>query len=339
MGSNAEKNGVPFIASLRPPAAISGGTLELRGESLSSGDGVNPVVRFGDARGRLVVGGSSRVVVSVPEDAEDGVVLLESNGHTSNAAPCVIGKRIAENLHPVANPAVDTFGNVYTTRSGARGEKVPVSVFKIDTTDTVRPFNSDIVNPTGLVIDSRGMLLVSARNEGTIYAVDAAGDVETYAEGMGIATGLAMDDQENLYVGDRTGTIFKIGRDRQIFVFATMEPSISAYHLAFGADGYLYVSGPTTSSHDSVKRVNAAGEVEPFGSGFGRPQGLAFDLDDRLYVAASHGGRRGVFRIVQNTEPELVVSGPGIVGLAFIPTGGLVVATTSNIYRLRGDGL
>ena len=49
--------------------------------------------------------------------------------------------------------------------------------------------------------------------------------------------------------------------------------------------------------------------------------------------------RRGIFRISDESEPELVVSGPGIVGLAFLPAGGLVVATTSNIYRLRGDGL
>lgn len=339
MGSSAAKNGVPFIASLRPPAAISGGTMELRGESFSTGDMVSPVVRFGDAPGRLVVGAPSRVVVTVPEDAEDGVVLIEAGGQASNAAPCIIGRRVAENLHPVANPAVDSFGNIYTTRSGTRGEKVPVSIFKIDSSDTVRPFNTEIVNPTGLAVDSNGMLLVSARNEGTIYAIDAAGDVETYAEGMGVATGIALDGEDNLYVGDRTGTIFKIGRDRQIFVFATLEPSISAYHLAYGPDGYLYVTGPTTSSHDSVKRINAEGEVEEFVSGFGRPQGLAFDFENRLYVAASHGGRRGIFRISQDADPELVVAGPGIVGMAFLPAGGLVVATTANIYRLRGEGL
>ena len=58
----------------------------------------------------------------------------------------------------------------------------------------------------------------------------------------------------NLYVGDRSGTIFKIGRDRQIFVFAMLEPSVAAYHLAFGNDGNLYVTGPTTSSFDAVYR-------------------------------------------------------------------------------------
>src|SRR5207253_5606295 len=64
--------------------------------------------------------------------------------------------------------------------------------------------------------------------------------------------------------GDRSGTIFKINPNRQIFVFATIEPSIAAYHLAFGPDGYLYVTGPTTSSFDCIYRVSHEGEVETF---------------------------------------------------------------------------
>ena len=60
-----------------------------------------------------------------------------------------------------------------------------------------------------------------------------------------------------------SGTIFKISPDRQIFVFATLEASISAYHLAMGPDGYLYVTGPTTSSFDSVYRISHAGASPP----------------------------------------------------------------------------
>ncbi len=70
------------------------------------------------------------------------------------------------------------------------------------------------------------------------------GTMTTYAEGMGVATGIAFDRNQNLYVGDRSGTIFKIGRDQQVFVFATLEPSVSAYHLAFGPQGDLFVTGP-----------------------------------------------------------------------------------------------
>jgi sugar lactone lactonase YvrE len=238
----------------------------------------------------------------------------------------------------VANPAVDKAGNIYTTRSGTRGEKVPVSVFKIDTNLNVRPFVSEIVNPTGLLVDTDGALLISSRNNGTIYAVTPGGQVEVYAEGMGVATGLALDVSGNLFVGDRTGTIFKIARDRQIFVFATVEPSISAYHLAFGPDQNLYVTGPTTSSFDNVYKVDPNGDVEVYHRGLGRPQGLAFDSKGRLYVAASRGGRKGVFRIGADGEMEQVLSGPGVVGLAFQPTGEMVVATGSNLYRVPTEG-
>jgi sugar lactone lactonase YvrE len=158
---------------------------------------------------------------------------------------------------------------------------------------------------------------------------------------MGVATGLAFDDDDNLYVGDRSGTIFKISPGRQIFVFATIEPSISAYHLAWGPDQHLYVSGPTTSSFDSIYRVKDNGDVETFYRGLGRPQGMAFDADGNLYSAASHAGRKGVVRITPDREVDLYVSGPGIVGLAFSPSRAMIISTTNAIFRvdvgLRGS--
>jgi len=113
---------------------------------------------------------------------------------------------------------------------------------------------------------------------------------------MGIATGLAFDRAGNLFVGDRSGTIFKISPSREIFVFATLEPSVAAYHLAFHPSGELYVTGPTTSSYDRVYRITQGGEVIVFYRGLGRPQGIAFDRESNLYVVASFGGRRGIVK-------------------------------------------
>src|SRR5262249_18842014 len=151
-------------------------------------------------------------------------------------------------------------------------------------------------------------LYVSSRHEGMVYQVSPSGNLSTYVEGMGVATGIVFDRDDNLYVGDRSGTIFKISRQRQIYVFATMEPSIAAYLLAFGSVGYLYVTGPTTSSFDAVHRVDPHGAVTTFYRGLGRPQGMAFDHDGNLYVAASIGGRRGVVRLTPDAQPELFLS-------------------------------
>ena len=179
------------------------------------------------------------------------------------------------------------------------------------------------------------MLYVSSRYDGFVYQVTPNGNMSVFVEGMGVATGIAFDDEGNLYVGDRSGTIFKISPTRQIFVFATLEPSISAYHLTFGPDGYLYVTGPTTSSFDAVyPHLDHEGEVETFYRGLGRPQGMAFDEEGRLYVAASIAGRKGVVRIDPDRRADLFLSGPGIVGLAFTPSRAMVVATTNAIHRV-----
>jgi sugar lactone lactonase YvrE len=167
-----------------------------------------------------------------------------------------------------------------------------------------------------------------------VYQATQNGSMSVFIEGMGVATGIAFDGEQNLYVGDRSGTVFKISPNRQIFVFATLEPSIAAYHLAFGPDGYLYVTGPTTSSFDSVHRISHEGEVELFYRGLGRPQGMAFDADGNLYVAASLAGRKGVVRIEPDRRAELFLSGPAIVGLAFTPSRALVVTTTNAVYRV-----
>jgi sugar lactone lactonase YvrE len=180
-------------------------------------------------------------------------------------------------------------------------------------------------------------LYVSSRFDGAVYKVAPNGTMSTYAESMGVATGIAFDKDENLYVGDRSGTIFKVARDRQIFVFATLEPSVSAYHLAVGPHGDLFVAGPTTSSFDSVYKIDPHGAVSEFYRGLGRPQGLAFDRDGNLYVAASHAGKRGIVKITPEGKASLAVAGSGLVGLAFSPGKSAVLATTNAVHHLAWD--
>ncbi len=327
----------PNIEQLAPRAAISGGEIAIRGRGFSENGGRRPQVLFGNQPGSLLVSSSNRLVVRVPEGAVSGGLTVDNGSEVSTPVSVAVGITIAENLHPVANPAIDTAGNIYTTFSGSRGQKVPVSVYKIDRSHVMRPFLNELVNPTGLTFDHDGILYISSRMEGSIYQVTPDGVHSVYAEGMGVATGIAFDHEENLYVGDRSGTIFKINRDRQIFVLATLEPSVSAYHLAFGPGGNLFVTGPTTSSFDHVIRISPAGQVSSFYRGLGRPQGMAFDTQDNLYVAASLAGQRGIVRFTPDAKPELVVSGYGIVGLAFTTYRSMVLTTGNSLIELFLD--
>jgi sugar lactone lactonase YvrE len=326
-------NGLPRIDRVTPPAAIPGGEIVIHGHGFAAASAVRPRVRFGENDGELLFHADSYVIARVPERGGDGTVRVAAPAGESQPFAISVGTQIADNLHPVGNPAVDNEGNIYVTFSGQRGERVPVSLYKITSNYTVKPFTTALVNPSGLAVGRDGLLYVSCRHDGTIHRVGPDGR----AEGMGIATGLAFDRDGNLYVGDRSGTIFKIGRDREIFVFATLEPSLSFYHLAFSPAGELFVAGPTTSSFDRVYRITQGGEVTTYFRGLGRPQGLAFDRKGNLYVGASIAGRRGIVRISEEGKADLVLGGHGIVGMALLPTRRAFVVTTGALYSLDWD--
>jgi len=327
-------NGQPRIESIEPAFALPGGEVRISGSGLATAKAERPLVRFGEIEGSIIVGSRQFIVARVPEGAASGSVVVSTNGKQSNPQQVGIAVPIAESLHPVANPAIDDEGNIYATFSGSRGQKTPVAIYRIDPHHNVKPFVQEMMNATGLAFGRDGSLYVSSRYDGAVYRVARNGAMASYAEGMGVATGIAFDREGNLYVGDRSGTIFKIDRNRQIFVFAMIEPSVSAYHLAFDSKNNLYVSGPTTSSFDSVYRIDPHGEVSVFYRGLGRPQGLAFDVHDNLYVAASLNGRRGIVKIGSDGRASLAIAGHSLVGLAFAPGGAVVLATNSGVHYL-----
>ncbi len=344
----------PHLTHIHPSAAMPGSEVELHGTLLGSytpaaQSPTLPQVTLNDVSAPLTLCRPTRATVRLPGHAEgafSGDLILHRAAASSNALPLRVATLMAENLHPVANPAVDNAGSVFATLSGSRGQQVPVSIFRIGTHPatgdyTMRPFVRELLNPSGLAFGPDGHLYASSRADGTIYRISPTGAVATYAEGMGIATGIAFDRDGNLFVGDRSGTIFKIApgtraaEAREIFVFATLEPSIAAYHLAFNEAGTLFVTGPTTSSNQSIHAIDRDGNTTVFFSGLGRPQGMAFDADDNLYVAASHRGYRGIIRITPAREANLAIAGNNLVGLAFLDPEAVVLATRDALFHLE----
>jgi sugar lactone lactonase YvrE len=232
---------------------------------------------------------------------------------------------------------VDKAGNLIVTFSGSRGQKVPFSVYRIGPDGVNEPYLADIVNPSGLAFDAQGDLFISSRFDGAVYRVDPSRSITKFADNLGIATGLAFDGQGFLYVGDRSGSIFKIDPEGGVSVFATLEASVAAYHLAFSPSGDLFVTGPTLSSRDCIYSIDSRGEVQVFFCGLGRPQGLAFDQQGRVYVGASYRGSKGVVRIDSKGNAEPYIAGPVVVGMAFDRTGHLFLTDTSSVYRALVD--
>ena len=309
--------------------AVEGGRVTLRGSGFSLD---NPSVLLGDAPARLAFTSATRLVISIPADLDGGEVpvrLADINGETAYIR---IASAWATGLHQVDNPVFDKAGNLFVAYSGSRGQEAPVSIFRVTRAGTREPFASGIVNATSMVLGPDGNLYVSSRFEGAVYRVRDDGSSEQVGSDLGVACGIAFDSDGWMYVGDRSGTIFRV-RDGRATAFATLPPSVAAFHLAIGPHDELFVSAPTLGAYDYIYRVSRHGEVSTLPSPLGRPQGLAFSPDGVLHAVDALAGASGLYRFGDlTTAPELVVSGGALVGVAFGPAGELVVASNETAY-------
>jgi sugar lactone lactonase YvrE len=327
---------VPRLTAIQPLWAVEGGRIDIHGADFPIGGPCLPEVRIADQPARVVRASSALISALVPGGLEGGPATVRVEGVPGETAFLEVGSVLATGLHQVDNPVFDRQGNLYVTFSGARGEQVPVSIFRVDRSGQREPFGGAIVNPTSMVFDEAGNLYVTSRLEGTVYRVTPDGHAELFASELGVACGLALGPDGAFYVGDRSGTVFRLERDGSAKPLATLPASVAAFHLAIGPDEGLYVTGPTLGSCDHVYRIDLRdGAVERIYSGFGRPQGLTFDAQGTLYVVEALAGSSGLYRVQPNGAAELAVAGPSLVGVAIDPLGGLVVSSNETAYRLQ----
>jgi sugar lactone lactonase YvrE len=326
----------PAISAVEPSAGVEGGTIVILGSGFLSG-GTPPLVFLGDTEARPSIVSNTRIVLPIPASARTGPLTLMINAEQISSA-FALGEKLAVDLHPVANPVVDAEGVIYTTISGRRGQKVSAPLVRISPTGTVEPLPAAPINPTGLALHPDGSLLVSSRYEGCVYRLHPIGDMEVIAQDLGIATGLCLDEAGVLYIGDRTGTVYRLLPGERAEPFASLPPSVAAFHLAAAPDGDLFATAPTLSNEDVIYRINRFGDAEPYWGPLERPQGLAFDQEGRLWVAAGIKGQRGVYQFEGPRFPRLAVTGANLVGLAFAPEGHLILASTSAVFRVSPAG-
>src|SRR5687767_10129459 len=117
-------------------------------------------------------------------------------------------------------------------------------MYRLETDGCLDGMAVDIMNPTSIACSPDGDIYVRNRAEGRVRSIERGEQAVVYATGLGIATGIAFDAGGVMFVGDRSGTIYRISEPALSTTFATLDPSVAAYHMAFGPDGRLYVTAP-----------------------------------------------------------------------------------------------
>ncbi|MBM3751269.1 MAG: hypothetical protein FJW21_08830 [Acidimicrobiia bacterium] len=331
------------LSACYPRGATPGARLELTGFRLPVPLDGPPRVWFGALEARVVAASSRAISVIVPTACEGGPTPVRVDGVTGDTRVVDVARTLATDIHQVDSPVCVADGTIYATQSGTRENKSATPLYRIAPDGARDSLTVDIANPTSLALGPDDAVYVSSRFEGLVYRVNPRGDVDVYASELGVATGLAFGRDGALYVGDRAGSILRVSpgatpdASRQVDTFASLPPSVAAFHLAMGPDDCLYVTAPTLASRDTIYRITPERQVDSWYTGFGRPQGLTFDSTGTMFVVDALAGSAGLYRIDMTTrtpEPELVVAASQLVGVASHPHGGLVLASNDTLWRL-----
>ena len=215
----------PRIASVHPPAAVAGGRIAVDGPGVGGDGGRLPEAWIGDLQAQVVYASRNRVACLVPPEAAGGSIPVRLDTAPGETAWLEVGAQVATGVHQVDSPVIAADGTLFLTYSGTRGESSPVSVFRLRRDGFREPFVTGITNPTSLALDPLGRLVVSSRFDGAVFRVDADGQRKQLAAELGVACGLAFDEAGTLFVGDRSGTIFRVSPLGEVTSFATLPPA------------------------------------------------------------------------------------------------------------------
>ena len=324
------------IIGVKPLAGVPGGELVIDCRGFKPE--LYSKVFLGDVEAPIASASDERVIIRLPDSPKSLGLTLKVGETLSEVFPFGLATRIATDLHPVTNPVVAPDGSIITTISGSRGQQISQPLVRLTKRGDKVSYQCEIMNPTGLAFSADGQLYVTSRSDGTVMRYTNFERLDVIAEDLGVPCGIVFDSRGNLFVGDRTGKIYRIDPSGNKEEFAQLEPSISAYHMAIDASDRLHVTGPTFSMRDRLIRFSRRGRAEILIGGLARPQGLAFLPDGDLLISAGFQGKKGVFRFSPKDGSILhFIAAPVMVGLA-ISGQDLCLADSHSIYWIQLSG-
>jgi sugar lactone lactonase YvrE len=326
------------ITAIEPAWALPGARVAIRGAQLPLPIEGPPHVLVGSVDARVVASSPRTIRIVVPAELAGGSMPVRVDELPGDAGSIEVARVLTTDVHQVDSPAFDQAGRLYVTQSGNRETKIPVPLYRLSTHGPREPLAVEVANPTSLALGPDGLMYVSSRFDGNVYRLTRDDHAELFVTEVGVPTGLAFAPDGTMFIGDRSGSILKVSPQRQVETFASLPPSVAAFHLAFGPDDCLYVTAPTLSTHDPVYRISPGRLVDVVSEDLGRPQGLAFDSTGHLFVVDALAGSAGLYRFdVTSARPSAtcVLSALSLVGVAFDPAGGLILASNDTVWRLE----
>ncbi len=321
------------ISAVRPLWAVEGGRVTIAGTGLPV-DPVLPEVTIGGVPARLACASSTALTAIVPAGLE--------GGHTADPDRRARGRdrlrggrgAARHRPSPGRQPAFDAAGNLYVTFSGSRGQQAPVAIYVVRPDGSREPFVADLPNPTSLAFEPRRP---SARLEPVRRQRPPGrrGRQRVRPSPPTSASPAALRSPRmatcSSAIDPARSCAFATGARRSSRAFRPASPRST------------WRSGRTASSTSRRRRWRRATACtacrrrvtwkSSMTASAGRRASRSMRTATSTSWTRSRDSAASTVSGWIDHEAEQVVSGGSLIGLAFDPRGGLVLASSDTVYR------
>jgi sugar lactone lactonase YvrE len=161
--------------------------------------------------------------------------------------------------------------------------------------------------------------------ERKLYRCVGPGEFEVYSQGLGSVFGLAINSLGEIFVGDQTGSLFKVDSSGKASFYATIPETFKGYHFAFSPQDELFLSIPASVGKNCIYRINEKQETVPYLETMNILGGIAFSPEGQLYWVENSREEGIVYRMSAQGEKRKVVSAGFLLGIQFTPRGDLMI--------------
>ena len=172
--------------------------------------------------------------------------------------------------------------------------------------------------------------------------IDIEGELICRADVPGVARGLAIDAEGNVWVGTwDTQMLYRVSGDMvdhttspaSCQILDTVDVGVNVYGLAIDGEGYLWTASATGRAGSFTARVNTRDTSDityvPNRSWYG----IAIDADDRVWMGG-HGGEGPVHSFDPVTFEETTTAITSVTGIAVSPVDGHIWGSQYNINQV-----
>ncbi len=302
-------------------------------------------VKLGNIPSKVIGSSNFEIIAIIPENSFD---LNEINIHYENekisfpfkTSQLMLKSINSKRLYIIDNPAIDKDGNIITTMIAQKdGNSIKKSIVKINKKKKIETIIKSFTEITSLAVNKNNKILFSSREDGNLYIIDSKDNFKVFCINLGKPSGIVVDNDNTLYIGNIEGEIYKIDENGKKNLFVEVPPSYMSYHMAIDSERNIYLTVPNHIFESKLYKITSKGEIFELYRTFSLLKGITTDDEDNVFFIESKRGFSTVKKLSKNNNiftEDLV--GENLTGLVYNDKKKyMIISDFNNLYEIENN--